>query len=127
MLPNAGDARADPRDLRRRLDAERAAVEHWRRVARQKEEQLAALNRRPAVRALLAGERRLTPVVWRAGSALRRLRMGCERLALVAGALRRAGRRRSARGPVAREPLAPATARQMALCYAIPRRESRCH
>jgi hypothetical protein len=115
MPPNPDDAAADPCDLRQRLDAERAAAEHWRRVALQREEQFGALNRRPAVRALLAVERRMAPLVTRAGSFWRRLSVGVERLALGAGALRRAGRRRSLQRPVPPEPAAAALARRMSI------------
>lgn len=64
MPPDTGDVAADPGDLRRWLEAERAAVVHWRRVALQREEQFAGLNSRPAVRALLGAERRIAPS-WR--------------------------------------------------------------
>jgi Glycosyl transferases group 1 len=83
----------DPSDLEAELDAERAAVEHWRRIALKREREFAALSQRPAVRALLAAERHLAPIATRARSARRRLRSAVERLALSAGALRRVGRR----------------------------------
>jgi glycosyltransferase involved in cell wall biosynthesis len=89
----AGDA--EPRDLLVQLEAERAAVEHWRRVALQRSEEFAALRSRPSVRALLRMERHLRPMAGRVRSARRRLGAAGERLALSAAALRRVGRRRS--------------------------------
>jgi Glycosyl transferases group 1 len=118
MPPEPSDA--DPRDVRQRLDAERAAVEHWRRVALQRDEQFTALNRRPAVRALLGAERRIAPVVTRAGSAARRLRGGAQRLVLSASALPRAARRRSPVRPVAGEPMASTPARRTVIVVVGP-------
>jgi len=115
MPSDPDDAAADVRDLRQRLYAERAAVEYWRRIALQREEQFAALTRRPVVRALLAAERRVAPVTGRARSAGRRLRSGGERLALGAGAVRRAGRRRLPKRPAASELVAPGPPRKVAL------------
>jgi glycosyltransferase involved in cell wall biosynthesis len=89
--PDSGDA--EVRDLRVQLDAERASVEHWRRVARQRSEELAALGSRTSVRALLSMERRIVPTVARARSARRHLVSAAARLVLVAGAVRRLGRR----------------------------------
>src|SRR5919106_1563998 len=91
MPPEADAGDAEVRDLQTRLDAERAAVEHWRRIALQRSEQFAALRHRPSVRALLAAERRLAPIVAPVGSTRRHLRHAGERLALSAGALRRIG------------------------------------
>ena len=88
MPSEPDDAVAELLDLRQRLDAEQAAVEHWRRIARQREDQYATLIRRPLVRALLAAERRAAPVAARARSTGRRLRAGAERLALSAGSAR---------------------------------------
>src|ERR687892_2066754 len=88
MPPEADAGDAEVRDLQTRLDAERAAVEHWRRIALQRSEQFAALRHRPSVRALLAAERRLAPIVAPVGSTRRHLRHAGERLALSAGALR---------------------------------------
>ncbi|HKA84199.1 MAG TPA: glycosyltransferase [Acidimicrobiales bacterium] len=93
-MPPPGEAAHEPSDLQVELDAERAAVGHWRRVARQRSEELAALRRRPSVRALLGVERRLEPVVSVVGSGRRRVRAVTERLALSAGALRRGAARR---------------------------------
>jgi Glycosyl transferases group 1 len=92
---------AEARELRVQLDAERAAVAYWRRVALQRSEEFAALRHRPIVRALLAVERRLVPVLARARTARRSVRSGAERLALGAGGLRRAARRPSPGPPVA--------------------------
>jgi len=86
---------AELRDLQVELNAERAAVTHWRRVALQRSEEFAALGHRPTVRALLAVERRLAPIMARAGTARRSLRSAAERLALGAGGLRRTRRRPS--------------------------------
>src|SRR5262245_23961136 len=96
-MPPPGEAAHEPSDLQVELDAERAAVGHWRRVARQRSEELAALRRRPSVRALLGVERRLEPVVSVVGSGRRRVRAVTERLALSAGALRRGAARRRPR------------------------------
>jgi hypothetical protein len=101
--PCASDA---VRDLQAELDAERAAVGHWRRIAEQRSEQFAALRRRPPVRALLAAERRLAPIAERVGSAGRRLGSAAEQLALTAGALRRIGPR-PGRVPAPELPSAP--------------------
>jgi hypothetical protein len=124
MPPDPDDAAAELRDLRRRLDAERAAVEHWRRIARQREGQYAALIRRPLVRALLAAERRAAPVAARARSSRRHLRSGAERLALGAGALRRTGPRRAPAGrlvpPEPVDPAAPGNPRKAALVVVGP-------
>jgi glycosyltransferase involved in cell wall biosynthesis len=93
-MPLFGAPADEPSDLQVELDAERAAVAHWRRVARQRSEELAALRNRLPVRVLLGVERRLEPVVSVVGSARRRVRPAAERLALSTGALRRrAGRR----------------------------------
>jgi glycosyltransferase involved in cell wall biosynthesis len=91
--PHATEAEAD--DLLVQLEAERAAVEHWRRVALQRSEESVALQSRLSVRALLGVERRLRPIVGRVKSARRRLAAAGERFALSAGAVRRVGRRRS--------------------------------
>jgi Glycosyl transferases group 1 len=53
------------------------------------------LRDRPSVRVLLGIERRLGPMGLRAGSVLRWLHLGGERLALTAGALPQTGRRRA--------------------------------
>jgi len=122
MPTEPADAAEERRDLRQRLDAEQAAVEHWRRIARQREDQYATLIRRPLVRALLAAEQRAAPVAAHARSAGRRLRAGAERVALRVGALGRAGRRRrsSARPMPAAEPPGPAPARKVALVVVGP-------
>ena len=65
MPSDLGAGETELPDLRSQLDAERAAVEHWRRIALQRSEEFAALSRRPTVRALLAVERRVAPVVTR--------------------------------------------------------------
>jgi glycosyltransferase involved in cell wall biosynthesis len=120
MSPERDEAAADPCDLHQRLDAERAAVEHWRRVALQREEQFSALIRRPAVRLLLAAERRIGPVVTRAGSGGRRLRARAERLALSASALHRVGRRPALELSVAPTPAASAPAHRIAIVVVGP-------
>jgi glycosyltransferase involved in cell wall biosynthesis len=91
--PDTGDA--EVRDLRMRLDAEQAAADHWRRIALQRSEEFATLAHRPAVRALVAVERRVAPIGARARFAGRGLKAAAERVALGAGAVRRIGRRRS--------------------------------
>jgi Glycosyl transferases group 1 len=111
--PGAGEAELP--DLRIELEAGRAAVEHWRRVALQRSEEFATLSRRPMVRALLAVERRVAPVMTRAGSARRRLRVGAERLALSTSALRRTARRRPPMPLVVPAPVQPAPPRRMAI------------
>jgi Glycosyl transferases group 1 len=116
------DARHASRlDLRAELAAERAALEHWRRIAVQRSEAYAALGQRPSVRALLAAERRIAPVVARVASSGRHLRAGLERVALSAGALRQIGRGRrpvplTAIGAMA----VPTPARRMALVVVAP-------
>ncbi|HEX6236171.1 MAG TPA: hypothetical protein VFZ68_03205, partial [Acidimicrobiales bacterium] len=99
MSSDPGAGGGEPSDLRAELEAERAAVDHWRRVASQRSAEYAALRGRTAVRALLSVERRLAPVARGVRSADRRLRSGVERLALTAGALRRAGRRQGPSPP----------------------------
>jgi Glycosyl transferases group 1 len=95
--PDTGDA--ELRDLWQELDGERAAVEHWRRIAQQRSDELAGLRNRASIRVLLGVERRLRPVAARARSSRRRLGGAAERLALTAGALRRARRRRPSPEP----------------------------
>jgi Glycosyl transferases group 1 len=97
---DAGDA--ELRDLQGELDAERAAVEHWRRIAEQRTADFTALRNRTSVRALVAAERRLRPLVAGATLARRRLRAVTERLMLSGGALRRtvaAGRQQRSHDP----------------------------
>jgi glycosyltransferase involved in cell wall biosynthesis len=121
MPSEPDDAAAELHDLRQRLDAEQAAVEHWRRIAQQREDQYATLIRRPLVRALLAAERRTAPVVARARSSGHRVRAGAERLALSAGALARAGRRRAPSGlPAPPGPVDAVTARKAAVVLVGP-------
>jgi hypothetical protein len=52
----------DDGDLAAELAAERAATEHWRRVARQRSADYAQLRHRPLVRAVLGVEWRLAPL-----------------------------------------------------------------
>jgi hypothetical protein len=115
MPSDARAAKAELHDMRVQLDAERAAVEHWRRVALQRSDEFAALSRRPAVRAVLAAERRIAPIVTGASSAGRRLRVGVERLVLGASALRRAGRRVAPTRLVLPKPMAPGAGRRMTI------------
>jgi glycosyltransferase involved in cell wall biosynthesis len=103
-VPPPGEAAQEPSDLQLELDAERAAVGHWRRVARQRSEELAALRGRPSVRVLLGVERRLDPVVSGVRSARGRVRAAAERLALSAGSLRRG----TTRGSPPARPVGPA-------------------
>ena len=74
------------RDLAAELAAERAAADSWRHVARDRAAKLAALERRPGVRAVLAAERRLRPARQSVRALGARLRPLVERttLALVA-------------------------------------------
>jgi glycosyltransferase involved in cell wall biosynthesis len=95
--PDTGDV--ELRELWQELDGERAAVEHWRRIAQQRSDQLAALSNRTSIRVLLGVERRLRRVAARARSSRHRLGGAAERLALTAGALRRARRRRPSPEP----------------------------
>jgi len=121
MPSEPDDAAAKLRDLRRRLDADEAAVEHWRRIARQREDQYATLIRRPLVRALLAAERRAAPVAARARSTGRRARSGFERAALSAAALGRIGRRHVPSGrPAPPEPADPGIARKAVVVVVGP-------
>jgi len=82
-------------DLRTQLEAERAAIKHWRRVAVQRSADFSALRHRTSVRVLLGAERRVDPIVTAIGSARRRVASAAERVALSTGALLRAGRRPS--------------------------------
>jgi hypothetical protein len=95
MRPEEDSVDADMTDLRVRFEAERAAAEHWRRVAIQRSEEYAALSQRSPVRFLLAAERRFAPIGARARSARRRMRSASARLVLGAGALPRIGHRPS--------------------------------
>jgi hypothetical protein len=95
MPPQEDAADAGAADLRLGLETERAAAEEWRRIALQRSEEYAALSQRPAVRALLAAERRLAPIVARARRTRRRLRSAAEGLALTAAGFRRIGHRPS--------------------------------
>jgi glycosyltransferase involved in cell wall biosynthesis len=115
MPPEPDHAASEVCDPRQRLEAERAAVEHWRRIALQREEQFSALTRRPVVRVLLGVERRIAPVLTRAGAVGRRIHAAGERLALGASALRRVGRRPALERPVAPAPVGSAPARRMAM------------
>jgi hypothetical protein len=103
------------RDLEVQLEAERAAVQHWRRIALKRSEEWARWRDRPSVRALLGIERRLGPLAVRAGSSLRRLQLGGERLVLSAGALRRTGRRRASQAAEPAPPTGAALTRSIAL------------
>jgi Glycosyl transferases group 1 len=117
--PDDGDAGRP--DLRAALEAERAAVDHWRRIALRRSEEYAAVERRPSVRVLLAAERRLGTAVARAASSGRRLRSGLARVALSAGALRRIGRRRPPAPPATTAAMAVAPSeRRMALVVVGP-------
>jgi Glycosyl transferases group 1 len=102
-----GNTAEELRDLRMELDAEQAAVEHWRRIARQRTDDFAALRNRTSVRVLLGLERRVGPVAARAGSARHRVGAAAERLALTADALRPGRRRRLSQ----RVPMPPTTPR----------------
>jgi Glycosyl transferases group 1 len=92
LVPSDPSAR-DPEvtELRAELDAERAGAEHWRRLAKQRSEELAALRHRLSIRALLSAERRLAPLAARVGAAGSRMRSAVARLALTADALRWSG------------------------------------
>jgi Glycosyl transferases group 1 len=82
--PTAGEP--EDLDLQAELDAERAATDYWRRLARQRTSEFAALRRRKAVRAALALERRLAPLRTPVSNAARRFRRRADRAALAAGA-----------------------------------------
>ena len=112
MTRGADDGVDEPDALRAELAAERAAVQHWRRIADQRSAEYAALRNRTAVRALLSVERRAAPVAAVVRSAGRRLRSGSERLALGAGALPRVGRRRDPAVPPASASTADRTPRR---------------
>ena len=123
-MPDHGDASdAELRHLETELEAERAAVEHWRRVAQQRSAESAALRNRSSVRALLAAERHLVPVVSRAESAWRWLRSAAEGMTLRVGAWRRvdAGRRYGSRRAPPTTPCAPqTTAHRVAVVVVSP-------
>jgi hypothetical protein len=81
------------RDLRAELDDERAAKEHWRRVARQRSAAYDSLSRHPAVRTLLSLDRRLVAVRRPIAIATSRFHTLAARLALgVAAVGHRRGR-----------------------------------
>ena len=84
--PDPGEPSAD--DLAAELDAERAAVDHWRRVAQQRTAEYAELRHRPVVRAVLAADRRTAPARARTAVGLRRLRTAGARAALTASGVR---------------------------------------
>jgi hypothetical protein len=95
MAPDEDDGGVNVPDLGVRFEAQRAAAEELRRIALQRSREYAALSQRPAVGALLAGERRLVPIRARAVAAHRWFRAATEGASLGAGALRRIGRRPS--------------------------------
>ena len=120
MPPDPRSGGPDLREQQIQLEVERAALEHWRRVAQQRSEEYSALRGRPSVRALLALERRAAPVVAHVGSARRRLQSAAERLALSAGALRRFGHQRSPQGLEISAPAALSLARRVAVVMVEP-------
>ncbi|MFP5256346.1 MAG: glycosyltransferase [Acidimicrobiia bacterium] len=69
------------------LAAERAAAEHWRRVARQRADEYAALRHRTVVRGVLAVEARTAALRRRAAASARRLRAAGAQAAVVAEGL----------------------------------------
>ncbi|MEY2459904.1 MAG: hypothetical protein QOG30_1734, partial [Acidimicrobiaceae bacterium] len=75
------------RDLRDELEDERAAKEHWRRVAQQRSSAYDSLRRQPAVRTLLALERWLAPFRRPLSGPVVRLRGLTDRLVLGVAAL----------------------------------------
>ncbi|MET0902436.1 MAG: hypothetical protein ABWZ52_04280, partial [Acidimicrobiales bacterium] len=80
--------------LRAQLEAERAAAEHWRRVAAQRSAEYAELRHRASVRALLALERRLGPISGRVVTLARRgSGLGERSLVVLGGVGGRASRR----------------------------------
>jgi glycosyltransferase involved in cell wall biosynthesis len=115
MPPERDHPAREPCDVRQRLDAERAAVEHWRRVALQREEQFSTLTRRPLVRLLLAVERRIGPGLTHARFVGRRIYAAAERLALGVSALPRVGRRHAVERPVATALAASTPTRRIAM------------
>lgn len=84
--PDAGLER-DVDALRAAVAAERAGVDHWRRVADQRTAALDGLRRRPLVRAALALEHRTAGLRSRGAAGARRLRRHEERGLLAAAAL----------------------------------------
>jgi len=84
MPPGPTPGEPAGRDLQAELDAERAATDHWRRVARQRTAAFAELRHRPSVRGLLAIERRLQPVRRPIVAASVSLRARVDRLTLAA-------------------------------------------
>ena len=73
-------------DLEAELEAERAATEHWRRLAEQRSAELAAVRHRPIVRAVLSLERRLGPARAQARAAAARIRPVAHRAVLAVSA-----------------------------------------
>ena len=74
-------------ELRAALAAERAGVEHWRRVARQREAALAEVKGRTSVRAVLSLDRRTAPLRGWVRGAIDRSAAGLDRVRLATGAL----------------------------------------
>ncbi len=117
MVAGPSDREPGDRDLRAELEAERAATDHWRRVARQRSAAFAELRHRPTVRAVLALERRLGFVRHPVATALARLRALSERTRLALGAVRARPARRLAllQDALHRLPAPPNDSRRIAL------------
>ncbi len=115
------DAVAARRALEAELVAERTATDHWRRLARKRAADYAALRRRPFVRAVLAIERRLLPLQRIGAGARARFRAACDRLLLRGSVLAIAARRRRVRSredlvaAVRRLPVPPAPVHRITL------------
>lgn len=91
MSPGGAPGAPLERDLEAELAAERASVDEWRRVARQRSAEYSGLAHRPVVRAALAVERRFLPVRRLIGGATRRLHAALDHLMLIVSALGRRG------------------------------------
>lgn len=85
MSPGPHAAGRGDESLEAQLAAERAAAEHWRRVARQRSAEYAALRHRRIVRAILAGEARTAALRRRSKASAQHLRGIGVQAVLVAG------------------------------------------
>lgn len=96
MAPGRSHGEPEHRNLQAELEAERAATDHWRRLARQRSVAFAELRHRPAVRVVLALERRLGVIRRPLATTRASLRELTDRLSLIVAAVGRRPRRRLA-------------------------------
>ncbi len=129
MPPGPTPGEPVERDLEAELDAERAATDHWRRVARQRSAEYAELRHRTSIRALLAAERRLAPLRQPIAAAMERAEARAARIALRARAFGHHPDRHllALRTAVARLPPAPEAPRSFDLIEVDPARSGPAH